>query len=283
MCRGNQEIYSPQFNLDLSLERSCKKTFLRDQFSCYPFHVCKPHYLDESPVGMATIYLQSSAGGIFAGDTLNARFNVGPGSQAHVTSQASTVVHTMKNSGAKTNMLIRVGDQALFEYLPDPLILFPKANLATRLRLEIDESSTVLLCDPYLTHDPYQSGGYFSQLANEIKITDKHGSLLCLDRSVIGGADFSRNEIGIMGTRRVIGTFYYINPSTDSNRVCELLNNALERCSDIYAGVSTLPNQIGAWARIIATDATPLREAVDKMWRASRADITGCQPAASRK
>ena len=283
MCRGNQEIYSPQFNLDLSLERSCKKTFLRDQFSCYPFHVCKPHYLDESPAGMATICLQSSAGGIFAGDTLNARFNAGPGSQAHVTSQASTVVHTMTNSCAETNVLIRVGEKALFEYLPDPLILFPKANLAARLRLEVDESSTVLLCDSYLTHDPHKNSGYFSQFANEIKITDKHGSLLCLDRSVIGGADFSRNEIGIMGAGRVIGTFYYINRSTDSNRVCELLNSALERCSDIYAGVSTLPNQIGAWARIIATDATPLREAVDKMWRASRADITGCQPAASRK
>jgi hypothetical protein len=44
-----------------------------------------------------------------------------------------------------------------------------------------------------------------------------------------------------------------------------------------------LPNKIGAWARIIATDVAPLREAVDKMWRASRADITGYQPAASRK
>jgi urease accessory protein len=283
LCRENQEINSPQFNLDLSLERSCKKTFLRDQFSCYPFHICKPHYLDESPAGLATIYLQSSAGGIFSGDTLNARFKVGPGSQAHVTSQASTVVHTMKNSGAKTNILIRVGEQALFEYLPDPLILFPKANLAARLHLEIDESSTVLLCDSYLTHDPYQSGGYFSQLANETTITDKQGSLLCLDRSVIEGRDFAQNEIGIMGARRVVGTFYYINRSTDSNRVCELLNNALGRCSDIYAGVSTLPNKIGAWARIIATDVAPLREAVDKMWRASRADITGYQPAASRK
>jgi len=279
----DQEKLSPRFNLDLSLERSCKKTFLRDQFSCYPFHFCKPHYLDESPAGMATICLQSSAGGIFAGDRLNARFNAGPGSQAHVTSQASTVVHTMTNSCAETNVLIRVGEKALFEYLPDPFILFPKANLDSRLHLEIDQSATVLLCDSYLTHDPHKNSGYFSQFANEIKITDEHGSLLCLDRSVIAGQDFVRNEIGIIGVSRVVGAFYYINRSADSNRVCELLNNSLEPCSDIYAGVSTLPNQIGAWARIIATDATPLREAVNKMWRASRADITGYQPVPGRK
>ena len=42
------------------------RTYLSHQFSRYPFHICKAQYLDAEPSDMATVYLQSSAGGIFA-------------------------------------------------------------------------------------------------------------------------------------------------------------------------------------------------------------------------
>ena len=50
----------------LSLTFSCDgggRTYLDRQFASYPFHVCRPHYFPHDAPGMATLYLQSSAGG----------------------------------------------------------------------------------------------------------------------------------------------------------------------------------------------------------------------------
>ncbi len=46
------------------------RTYLRRQFASYPYHVCRPLSFGGDPQGMATIYLQSSAGGIFRDDRL---------------------------------------------------------------------------------------------------------------------------------------------------------------------------------------------------------------------
>ena len=43
------------------------RSFLGRQFASYPFHVCRVQYLDAEQPHMASLYLQSSAGGLFAG------------------------------------------------------------------------------------------------------------------------------------------------------------------------------------------------------------------------
>jgi urease accessory protein len=46
------------------------RTYIRRQFVRYPYHVCRPLSFSGDPAGMATIYLQSCAGGIFRDDRL---------------------------------------------------------------------------------------------------------------------------------------------------------------------------------------------------------------------
>ena len=104
-------------HLDLGLRTHCDKTFIDRQYSRYPFHICKPLYVDDHPGGMATIYVHSSAGGIFAGDRLSVRICAQPDSQVHLTSQASTVVHRMTGSNALLDTSVQIGDGALVEYL----------------------------------------------------------------------------------------------------------------------------------------------------------------------
>ncbi len=271
------------FDLDLGLTASSEKTFISRQYSRYPFHICKPLYTDDLPQGMATIYLQSSAGGIFAGDKLNVRLCAEPRTATHLTSQASTVVHRMRNSSAEVDFLITVKDDAFLEYLPDPLILFPESNMTSRLRLRISQSSTVLLSDSYLIHDPYGNRSFFSRLNNETMVTDHDGVLLCRDRNTVSGSGFSDGEIGVMGSKSAIGTFYFLRPASDPDRICEILRSVEPLPKELYFGVSTLPNHVGAWARIIAPDATNLREALTRLWQVARTDITGRKPLKRRK
>jgi len=273
----------PGLHLDLCVNSHHDKTFIAHQYSRHPFHICKPLYVDTLPTGMATIYLQSSAGGIFSGDHLKARIQANPYSQVHLTSQASTVVHRMSDSSAEIALSARVGEGALFEYLPDPLILFPESNLTSRLKLELDDSSTAILSDAFLMYDPYHQGEYFTRFTNETTVCNADGQLLCRDRTSVSGQEFVKRALGIMGAKATAGTFYYLRMSADPERLCDLLGQVAHPTENLYVGISALPNNAGVWARIIASEVSDLRQAITRLWEAAREDVTGGKPSKRKK
>src|SRR5689334_23739760 len=53
------------------------------------------------PIWMATLYLQSAAGGLYRGDDLAVAIEVGPVAAAEITTQAATVVHNAHGDPAR--------------------------------------------------------------------------------------------------------------------------------------------------------------------------------------
>ena len=259
------------------------RTFISHQFSRYPFHICRAQYMDEEPSGIATVYLQSSAGGIFADDRLHSRLHVLPGAMAHVTSQASTVVHRMDRGDAGQTVDIRIEGDGFLEYIPDPLILFPKAKLKSCVRVQLDPSATAVLTDSFLAHDPGAGDEVFSQLHNEIIIEDLNEHLLCLDRNVFSGDTFTEGTLGVTGRGSVQGTLLVLNSSLDSDMACAALRDSLGDHIDVYTGVSTLPNHCGVWARVLSPDVVAMRSALNELWRTARKLLSGSYPGARRK
>ncbi len=76
------------------------RTMLAHQHVPYPFHVTRPFYLDPQRPHLATLYLQSAAGGLYRGDRLLLAIDVAPGGSAHVTTQASMIVHDTRGQPA---------------------------------------------------------------------------------------------------------------------------------------------------------------------------------------
>ncbi|HVY05970.1 MAG TPA: urease accessory protein UreD, partial [Burkholderiales bacterium] len=122
-------------------------TYVDRQRVGYPFHVGRRLSMPGDPPGMPTIYLQSCSGGIFEGDDLGLRIEAGENSAAHVSTGAATVVHSMETEAAsqRTHVELRAG--AYFEYLPDPLILFPRARLATAMRVVVHPGAVAIFGD----------------------------------------------------------------------------------------------------------------------------------------
>ena len=272
-----------KLHLDLCLKSHRDRTFIDRQYSRHPFHICKPLYVDDHPAGMATVYVQSSAGGIFAGDRLSVRVLAQPHSQVHLTSQASTVVHRMTGSNAQLETSVQIEAGALFEFLPDPLILFPDSDLTSRLTVRLNGASTAIFCDSFLMYDPYHQGEYFAKFTNETSVFSEDGQLLCRDRTSVSGAEIACRTVGIMGSNAVVGTFYYLRAGQDLTRMSEKLNEAAKNVSAPYVGVSTLPNEIGVWARVIAAEVADLRHTMECLWMAAREDATGKKPSKRRK
>jgi urease accessory protein len=262
-------------------------TGIRRQRVGYPFHLGRALQMPGDPAGMPTVYLQSCSGGIFQGDDLRIRIAAGAGASAHVTSAASTVVHGMETAGARQVVELEAAAGALLEYLPDPLILFPRARLHNAVRLRLDPQATALLGDALLLHDPRSplegQRDAFELLESEIVVHDPAGRLLVRDRFRISGDDLARALPGVNGRYLAQASFFAFTAARPAAALVEALRTALAPIPEVYAAASALPNGAGAWVRVLAHDAIGVRAALHAAWAAARTALTGQAPAARRK
>ena len=78
---------------------------------------------------LATLYLQSASGGLYRGDNVALSIVAGPHAAAHVTTQASTIVHRTYQRAVAQRTRIEIGEHAFAAVTPDPLVLFPGAEI----------------------------------------------------------------------------------------------------------------------------------------------------------
>jgi len=259
------------------------RSFLSRQFASYPFHVCRVQYLDPDLPDMASLYLQSSAGGLFAGDVLGVSITCKPGAMAHVTTQASTIAYRMPNGEACQRTDLEVGENGFLEYVPDPVILFPQARLKNRLKLNLASNATAIVVDAFLSHDPGGAHRPFGHYSSETEITDAAGRRLMLDRFHISGMARSAGNVGIMGAYGMQATILAASTAVTPQSLLSAFREGLADMPSVYAAASTLPNDCGAWVRLLADDGAVLRHAVAKLWMGLRWGITGRAPAPRRK
>jgi len=257
-------------------------TYVHRQRVGYPFHVGRSLKMPGDPPGMPTLYLQSCSGGIFEGDDLKLRITAGEGAAAHVATAASTVVHSMQARPASQQVELCAHSGSFLEYLPDPLILFPAAKLKSGMRVRVQSGATVIFGDSVLLHDPKGGNDPFDWLQSDTLIEDDAGKLLARDRFRIDGTQLARGLAGISGSWKAQGSLFV---ATSAKTPAELVAamRAAPMPAGVYAGVTILPNQSGAWTRILATDAAALKAALFSAWAALRQTLTGAALMPRRK
>jgi len=259
------------------------KSFLRRQDVCYPFHICRPFYFDGDPNGMATVYLQSCAGGIFDGDDLRQSVSLEANTGLHVTTQASTIVHETPGCGAEQVTELRAAAGCFLEYLPDPLILFPGVRLKTRLAVELDPDAVAILADSFLCHDPSEQGKAFDSLFSETKITITGKGLVALDRFAITGSDLQARLVGANGPYIAQGSMVILPGRAAIDPLLNDLQAQLADYPGTYAMASRLSRDAGIWLRILARDAVALRRVQRMVWITARRILVGREPAVRSK
>ncbi len=258
------------------------RTYVKRQFASYPFHFCRPHSFAGDPEGMVTLYLQSLSGGIYEDERLSLAIAAEPGTRAHVTSQASTIVHSMETGRAGLVVSLDAHEDSLVEYLPDPLILFPGARLSSTLKVRRHETATVICADAFLAHDPEGRDRIFDCFDSRLEVEDLEGQLLARDRFVLTG-EMHRRRAARESRHAALATVFVLTGNDDVKSVLDVVRNALSALPEAYAGASLLPNHCGLWARILTPDGASLRTAMHAAWAAAREAITGTRPGVRRK
>ena len=189
----------------------------------------------------------------------------------------------LESGEASQEVAIEARAGSYLEYLPDPLILFRDARLHSSLRIRLHQDATVLACDSIVPHDPSGEGGTFDWIAAELRVEDPDGTLLARDRYRLRGNTLSRNVPGITGSWHCQGGFVVLSRRLPAAQIIESLRAAMPDNRDVYSGVTKLPGECGAWVRMLAQDASALREALRRAWYSARKSLLGAEPAPRRK
>lgn len=252
----------------------------------YPFVVLRPFWFGDKPDGIASVILQSGSGGFYAGEKLRQVVVVNENAAAHLTSQAAPVVHASRDAGpSDQHVVIEVGAGGYFEYITDPVIMFPGAWLYQCVEARIHSDSMLIHADGVIQHDPEVAGRCFLEYGNTFALRDEHGALLFRDSALIDGPGFKRmmprGACGWSATGLVVAAAP--GKAANHDRWVGVLSNRLTGMPGVYAACGLLPNAAGLVCRVVAIDGQALRAALEVSWRECRILMTGSPAPRSRK
>ena len=256
------------------------RTVLTRQHVPYPFHATRPFYLDHERPEIATLYLQSASGGLYRGDDVALSIVADPHAAVHVTTQASAIVHkTHKRAVAQTTR-IEIGEHSFVAVTPDPLVLFPGAEICCATEVTMGTTGCAILTDGLAHHDPEGTGHPFERYSNAIIVRNESGEILLSDRGSLTG------EL-MLGPTSPLGPFCAVGTLLVLGRGSERCNaDILEgRLTDLgcVAGISKLPNDAGIGGRVLAANGGALARGLEAAFAIAFEALIGVPPMRRRK
>ncbi|WP_018410293.1 urease accessory protein UreD [Methyloversatilis thermotolerans] len=268
--------------VDLAFAREASgRGYLARQFVAYPVHVGRALHVDAAARDLCVVYLQSVSGGLFEHERLAGSIELAAGARAHVATPASTIVHAMQGGCALQSMRLQVAPDALLEYMPAPLILFPGSHMVSDIEVELADDARVIVADSFLAHDHEGGDGSFRRIESAMTVRATDGRLLARERMCLDGALWRTNSAGGHGGLRMHGTLWMLGRGADAGLLAEL--RALPQGAGCLAGASLLPHSAGIVFRVLASDAVGLEHLLHAAWRAARIHFTGAAPGLRRR
>jgi urease accessory protein len=256
------------------------RTILRRQHVGYPLHVTRAFYLDRPRPDLATLYLQSASGGLYAGDRLKLDLTVEANASLHLTTQASTVVHHGRDIGSLQQQSIKVKAGGFCALISDPYVLFPGANLSLRTSAEVAEDGVLIIADGFAVHDPHKRGDIFQRFATEMRVLRPDGTRLVVDAGAIGGGELAA-LFGALGGMAAAATLLVMAPPDRCPDIAQI-EAAADR-SGCLAGASAAPNGAGIAMRLLAPDGGTLARGVEAAFHVAAEAALGVALARRRK
>lgn len=262
------------------------RTYLHRRYVRHPFHLTRPFHLDRPHLpGLATLYLQSASGGLYAGDRLETEIAVEAGAAVHLTTQGSTIVHRAdRGQGAATRTRIRLAPGAFLALTPDPNILFAGAALDSRSLAEVPADATLVLGEAMLGHDPAPAVGAaprpVARYLAEAEIVVP-GLGRAVDRQVFDGLAVPA-ALDPDGRFLAQAALYCIGPAFRAGAADALLAGLAPPPGCIW-GADLLPAGLGVWARVLAPSGHAVTAAMALLFEAAFRRQFGIAPAPRRK
>lgn len=264
----------------LHFSRGGGRTVLAGQRLPYPFHATRPFYLDQERPEIATLYLQSASGGLYRGDSVALSIVAEAHAAAHVTTQASTIVHRTHGCPVAQHTRIEIGEHAFVAMTPEPLVLFPGAEICCTTEVSLAATARAILIDGLAHHDPEGSRRPFDCYSNAVIVRNDTGTVLLADRGSLAG-ELMFSSTSPLGPFRAVSTLLVLGPGSERCDA-DTLESRLAAFGCV-AGLSKLPNDAGVGGRILAANGGALARGLEAVFAAAFEALIGVPPARRRK
>ncbi|RKU13628.1 hypothetical protein C6502_04495 [Candidatus Poribacteria bacterium] len=268
--------------LRLAFAQQNDRTVMVESFFRVPLQVMKPRY-DES--GCACVYLLSPTGGVVQGDDYQIDVTLAPNTHATLTTQASTKVYAMPGQGATQSMRVRVGQDAIFEYLPDSTILFRDANFIQGISLFLERGAKVALQEIVMPGRLARGETLvFSQYQSRIEMADSDGLLLYDTCRIQPKCQRYLTGPGVLEEYACWGSWYLVgNFEMDWwEMLCEVAEPTLNQPSKSIGGLAQLQRG-GIVIRMLAHNAEAIQATFQAIWDWLKTEHFGIQTVDLRK
>ncbi|MFZ3452392.1 urease accessory protein UreD [Arthrobacter sp. 7Tela_A1] len=278
--------------LQLGFDRNRGRTELVQHYQKSPLQIMKPLYFNLLRPDLPYTYLMSSGGGILQGDRQRTDLRFGPGTSAHVTTQAHTRVYRMDHGYATALMNVDAGEDAYVEYLPDPVVPFADSRFYQQTSVVLDESATLLLGETvYAGRLARGERHAYDVYASDLEVRRPDGRLVALDRVRLcpkdgtgAGEAGGVNGLGVLAGHDVLAMLYVFTPLVPAAQLAETVGQAVsESGGDLIFGVSTLPGDAGVWMRLVGNDTVAVAAANTAAAAAVHELLTGNRAPVIRK
>ncbi|MCP2635495.1 urease accessory protein UreD [Microbacterium sp. HD4P20] len=269
-----------------------RRTELVRHFQKSPLQIMQPLYYNVARPDMPYTYLMTAGGGILHNDRQRIDLVFGPGTSAHVTTQAHTKVYRMEAGYATSLVNLEVGEGAYVEYLPDPLIPYIDARFYQRTAATVHPDATLIVGETiYAGRLSRGERHAYAVLASDLEVTrpGPAGIPVALDRVRLVPRDGQVGGPAVLGARDVVTSLYVVTSRVPAREVANALHDTVTRAladsadESARAGVSILPHDAGAWLRFVGDDTVTSAVVASSAAAAMHELITGLPAPAIRK
>ena len=258
-------------NLSLEYTRRGGKTILAQSKSNFPLQIFQPIELDEGRCAYSQIL--NPSGGLVGGDRLHVEARLGEDTHVLLTTPSSTRIYHSESQNAVQSTSLRVGRNAILEWMPDGVIPFSGSRYSQSLSVDLEEGSTCILWDAFSTGRIARGERWaFTFFSNEIRIRWS-GEEAVLERYAIEPRKMDPTALALGGSWNYFASLYFVSDRyQDKPSLLRNLYSILDRRPKaIMGGVSSLGCP-GLLIRLVALSASDLFVAQSDLWRAIRQD-----------
>jgi urease accessory protein len=267
-----------RLSLQFEYDARAARTHLNLLEQRQPLKIVRAFHLQD---GAALVHVHNLSGGVLAGDRLSVEMEVGPGARAQVTSTGATRLYRSRRQAAPAELAthVRAHEDALLEYLPDPLIPFAGSRYRQHTVVDLERGAGLFWWDT-VAPGREARGEVFSynnlHLSFELLID---GSLVAIERGDLDPVARPLHSNARLGPYRYFSTFYVCRAGASESTWHALGKELTEVAGQLSSpviiwGLGRLPAH-GLVVRALSRNGRDIAEGLVTFWRVAKQALYG--------
>lgn len=248
---------------ELILQKTPRRTGAKKSYTVGAAKISPAIYLDDDTI--PCYYLIQLGGGYIEGEYYENRLKLEEGSQAILTTQASSKIYKSENGiPSKQYTNLQLEKNSKLEFINDSVILYKDAVYEQSTDIYLEEGTTLIYSDG-ITAGWSPDGKLFQYTSARIKTNlYLNGELIYLDNLKITPKDYEVQSFGILEGYKNFGTMVVIDERVDKELIKRLREETKNLNLDVKFGISLLEKN-GFIVRVLGNLTQDIQKVINRV------------------